>query len=263
MYGKAGPDSCPDFDHFGAGCTALQRMLVQEANGKILLLPAWPSDWDVDFKLHLEKNTVISGKVADGELADWSIEPAARKQDVVVYEPQEAAARAVIPENKLPQKIPENRYPLRIGVDQSGNNRFRGNIGRATLFRGLLKPETIRDLAAGDRSKKVASDSVINSTLDPQAGDILPTEPADFGGEISLEAWLQPEKREAGRIFDKLTGGQRDGFLVDCWPNLSLRVIIGPYQKSLAGVLKPGVWQHVAVVIGKNRLDVYLDGKKR
>ena len=33
--------------------SALQRMLVQEAGGKILLLPAWPADWDADFKLHL------------------------------------------------------------------------------------------------------------------------------------------------------------------------------------------------------------------
>ena len=31
LYGREGPDSCPDFDHFGAGSVALQRMLVQEA----------------------------------------------------------------------------------------------------------------------------------------------------------------------------------------------------------------------------------------
>ena len=53
LYGREGPDSCPDFDHFGAGSVALQRMLVQEAGDKILLLPAWPADWDADFKLHL------------------------------------------------------------------------------------------------------------------------------------------------------------------------------------------------------------------
>ncbi|MHC4119006.1 MAG: DUF5703 domain-containing protein [Planctomycetota bacterium] len=88
MYGRTGPDSCPDFDHFGSGCTALQRMLVQEADGKILLLPAWPADWDVDFKLHLERNTAIRGKVVDGKLTDWSVEPANRKRDVVVFEPQ-------------------------------------------------------------------------------------------------------------------------------------------------------------------------------
>jgi len=89
LYGSAGPDSCPDFDHFGAGATALQRMLVQEAGGKILLLPAWPADWDADFKLHVAGRTDISGKVTDGELTEWSIEPAHRRKDVVVCPPQE------------------------------------------------------------------------------------------------------------------------------------------------------------------------------
>ncbi len=262
MYGKSGPDSCPDFDHFGAGCTALQRMLVQEADGKILLLPAWPSDWDVDFKLHLEKKTVISGKVVEGTLTGWSVEPATRKKDVVVYKPQEASSRGVTQEGNPPQKIPANNHPLRIGVDQAGANKFSGRIGRATLFRGMLQPKTIRDLATGDRTKKVATDAVVKSILDPKAGDILPANPADFGGEITLEAWLQPGQKETGRIFDKLTGGKRDGFLVDCWPNLSIRVIIGAYQKDFPRVLKAGVWQHVVVAIGKNKSDLYLNGKK-
>lgn len=88
LYGSARPDSCPDFDHFGSGSTALQRMLVQEAGDKILLLPAWPADWDVDFKLHLAHHTIISGKVENGALVKWDIEPAARKKDVLVHQPQ-------------------------------------------------------------------------------------------------------------------------------------------------------------------------------
>ena len=88
LYGKEGPDSCPDLDHFGSGSVALQRMLVQEANGKILLLPAWPAKWDVDFKQHVTGGAVISGQVKDGKLVNWDILPADRKSDVVVYEPQ-------------------------------------------------------------------------------------------------------------------------------------------------------------------------------
>ena len=88
LYGSESPDSCPDFDHFGAGSTALQRMLVQEADGKILLLPAWPAEWDVDFKLHLSNKTTLQGKVINGKLTNWSIEPAHRKKAVVVCEPQ-------------------------------------------------------------------------------------------------------------------------------------------------------------------------------
>jgi len=88
LYGREGPDSCPDLDHFGSGSIALQRMLVQEANGKILLLPAWPANWDVDFRQHLTGGAVISGIVKDGELVSWDIDPVSRRNDVIVYEPQ-------------------------------------------------------------------------------------------------------------------------------------------------------------------------------
>ncbi len=89
LYGSEGPDSCPDFDHFGSGSTALQRMLVQEVEGKILLLPAWPKSWDVDFKLNLNRNAIIQGVVKDGVLQNWSVYPESRKKDVVVHQLQE------------------------------------------------------------------------------------------------------------------------------------------------------------------------------
>jgi hypothetical protein len=88
LYGREGPDSCPDFDHFGSGSIALQRMLVQEGDGKIFLLPAWPAAWDVDFKLHLTQGAVITGTVREGKLLRWDIQPAARHPEVVVGSPQ-------------------------------------------------------------------------------------------------------------------------------------------------------------------------------
>jgi hypothetical protein len=128
------------------------------------------------------------------------------------------------------------------------------------MFRGPLEPDLIRKLAVGDRSEKLTGETVVNCLLDPKAGDVLATKPGDFGGAVSFEAWIQPAKGEAGRILDKLTAGRRDGFLIDCWPNLSLRVILGPRQDDFPDVLQPDVWQHVAVVMGKGRLEVYLDG---
>ena len=95
LYGKEGPDSCPDLDHFGAGSVALQRMLVQEANGKILLLPAWPAKWNVNFKQHVTGGAVITGTVKNGKLVKWDIDPVDRKSDVVVYEPQGTLQEAV------------------------------------------------------------------------------------------------------------------------------------------------------------------------
>jgi len=84
LYGSQSPDSCPDFDHFGSGSTALQRMLVQYDGDKIVLFPAWPKDWDVDFKLHAPGNTVIKAKLKDGKVRVLDVTPSSRKDDVIV-----------------------------------------------------------------------------------------------------------------------------------------------------------------------------------
>jgi hypothetical protein len=83
MFGREGPDSCPDFDHFGAGATALQRMLLQEEMGKILLFPAWPKGWNVNFKLHAMQNTTVEGEVKDGKITLLKVIPESRLKDVV------------------------------------------------------------------------------------------------------------------------------------------------------------------------------------
>ncbi len=87
IYGNHTTDGIPDLDHFGSGSIALQRMLAQEGNGTIYLLPAWPAEWDADFKLHLEGDTVLTGTVKDGKLLNWECAPAARSADVVVCGP--------------------------------------------------------------------------------------------------------------------------------------------------------------------------------
>jgi hypothetical protein len=87
---NAGEAGTEDFDHFGAGSVALQRMLVQEVRSRILLPPAWPADWDADFKLHLGRGTVLTGTVKDGRLTTWDIVPASRKRNVTVCQPQPA-----------------------------------------------------------------------------------------------------------------------------------------------------------------------------
>lgn len=84
VYGSQGPDSCPDFDHFGAGSTALQRMLLQYDGDKILLFPAWPKEWDVSFKLHAPKNTVVEASMKNGELEILNVTPASREKDIIL-----------------------------------------------------------------------------------------------------------------------------------------------------------------------------------
>lgn len=74
----------PDIDHGGAGMVQLQEMLLQTVGDRILLLPAWPSDWDVDFKLHAPRQTVVEARVRDGQIKDLRVDPPERRKDVEV-----------------------------------------------------------------------------------------------------------------------------------------------------------------------------------
>jgi hypothetical protein len=47
-----GYDWTPDHNWGGSAMIALQEMLLQTDGKNVLVLPAWPSDWDVHFKLH-------------------------------------------------------------------------------------------------------------------------------------------------------------------------------------------------------------------
>jgi len=78
-------DWVPDMDHGGVLQLALQSMLMQCEGRKILLLPAWPREWDVEFKLHAPYHTVVEGKVAGGEIVELTVSPPERKADVVVW----------------------------------------------------------------------------------------------------------------------------------------------------------------------------------
>ena len=51
---------------------------------KILLLPAWPRDWDVHFKLHAPYQTTVEGVVKGGKLEKLVVLPAERAKDVEV-----------------------------------------------------------------------------------------------------------------------------------------------------------------------------------
>ena len=75
---------CPDIDHGGAAMVGLQDMLMQTPGKHIYLLPAWPADWDCDFKLHAPYNTIVQGSVCGGKLVDLDVTPVSRKADVII-----------------------------------------------------------------------------------------------------------------------------------------------------------------------------------
>jgi alpha-L-fucosidase 2 len=83
-FWERGHDYMPDEDNGGNGENGLQEMLMQINGTQILMLPAWPNDWDANFKLHAPLQTTVEGEVADGKLISLTVTPAARKQDIVL-----------------------------------------------------------------------------------------------------------------------------------------------------------------------------------
>ena len=77
-------DWTPDQDHGSVLMSALQGMLVQYEGDKILVLPAWPKDWNVSFKLHAPKNTTVEGVYRSGTLEQLNVTPKSRRGDVVI-----------------------------------------------------------------------------------------------------------------------------------------------------------------------------------
>ena len=77
-------DWIPDQDHGGNLLMALQTMLLQADGRGILLFPAWPADWEVDFRLWAPGQTVVQGRCRAGRVEALTVTPASRKADVTV-----------------------------------------------------------------------------------------------------------------------------------------------------------------------------------
>ncbi len=75
-------DWTPDQDHGGVLMKTFQAMLMQTDGRRIFLLPAWPKEWDVDFKLHAPQQTVIQGVYRGGKVRSVRVTPEARRADV-------------------------------------------------------------------------------------------------------------------------------------------------------------------------------------
>jgi hypothetical protein len=79
-------DWLPDQDHGGNILLTLQHMILNADGDKIHVLPAWPKDWNLHFKLHAPRRTTVEGRVRDGKLVDLTVTPASRARDVVTTE---------------------------------------------------------------------------------------------------------------------------------------------------------------------------------
>ncbi len=81
-----GHDWVPDHNWGGSGMIGLQEMLMQTIGDEIRLFPAWPTEWDVDFKLHAPRNTTVQGRLKNGTLTELVVTPESRKADLVIMQ---------------------------------------------------------------------------------------------------------------------------------------------------------------------------------
>jgi len=79
-------DSPPDMDGPGIMQATLQEMLLQSdpLSNKIYLLPSWPKDWDVRFKLHAAHETTVECEYVNGGIKSLTVFPKSRKADLVI-----------------------------------------------------------------------------------------------------------------------------------------------------------------------------------
>jgi Domain of unknown function (DUF5703) len=80
-----GFDWLPDHNWGGSGMIGMQEMLMQTDGKKILLLPAWPKNIDVHFKLHAPYNTTVEAEMKNGKLVMLKVLPEYRKKDLLIF----------------------------------------------------------------------------------------------------------------------------------------------------------------------------------
>jgi hypothetical protein len=160
--------------------------------------------------------------------------------------------------------VPRNEYPLKIGIDQRGQNRFQGEIGRVTVWRRALSENDLRALARGTREPVAAGDATCVGSWNLPPGTDRAVDPDVLTGALTLEAWVKPATMptHGGRIVDKVTPGGGDGFLLDTYPGNSLRFIVGREVLQKRDILSPDKWHHVAAVVDPEagRFVLYHDG---
>ncbi len=78
-------DWIPDQDHGGVLTKAVQSQLMQvdPYSNKIYLLPAWPKEWNAEFKLHAPQQTIVQGKIKNGKVIDLTVTPKSRQKDII------------------------------------------------------------------------------------------------------------------------------------------------------------------------------------
>jgi len=184
----------------------------------------------------------------------------------------------------LSKEITTNSLPLRIGACSNGQNRFIGHISRARVFdraiserevavlsqnprvrfaRGLVGDWSFEDSRDGFFRNNVGDELAAKVVGNVKSVEYKGTKCVRLGGDgylevahsaklnlaqgFTLEAWVAPDKigPGGGRIIDKSRAGTSNGYLLDTYPDNSLRMIVEARTLGYDAKLPPGEWAHV------------------
>jgi uncharacterized protein DUF5703 len=81
-------DWLPDQDHGANLLEVAQLMVLQPAGEKLYVLPCWPASWNVSFRLHAPRDTLVEGEWRDGAMRRLVVTPPRRQADVVIGPPR-------------------------------------------------------------------------------------------------------------------------------------------------------------------------------
>jgi hypothetical protein len=113
-------DGTPDTDHGANSVNTLQAMLLQADGDKIHLLPAWPEDWDVSFKLTAPKKTTVEGVYQNGRITSLKVTPESRRKDIVDHSTPEARIQTMIDIASIDRNWLFNLPPMLDGLPTPG-----------------------------------------------------------------------------------------------------------------------------------------------
>lgn len=198
-------------------------------------------------------------------------------------------------------QVPANSHPVRIGADQQGGSRFRGEIAAVRIYSRALSaqqlaaqhargpvanpaefPAAAEWLLGGDplvMSRPSAPIKITGELVPTNLNSVTcvgfrggyltlsPTAALTFNSGFTVEAWVCPAAGSAGRIVDKITPGGSDGFLLDTHPGDAIRFIAGSETLAVSfaqmGLKSGGQWLHVAGVVDEDGIaGLFVNGKQ-
>lgn len=174
--------------------------------------------------------------------------------------------------------VPTTKHALRIGADSGGGNVFWGRMAAVSYIPKALTATDIARLARS-RSEHLDQGFLVGREDASQKGDlrIEGNEVEFLGAHLTANAPHEPDKgftasawvrqrsdHPVGRIFDRLTAGHADGWLLDTHPGSTLRLIVGTQELSAPrGSVPADTWVHVAAIADPRRgISLFVNGKE-